>query len=54
MDIRNFINRPIMSVMLSVIIVIIGLQNLPIEQYPDNGGRYFGYTGVSSDSILYI
>lgn len=38
MEIKTFINRPIMSVMLSVIIVIIGiigLLSLPIEQYPD-------------------
>jgi len=38
MNIKNFINRPIMAVMLSVVIVIIGiigLLNLPLEQYPD-------------------
>ena len=38
MNIKNFINRPIMAVMLSVVIVIIGiigLLNLSLEQYPD-------------------
>ncbi len=38
MSIKTFINRPILSVMLSVVIVIIGiigLLSLPLEQYPD-------------------
>ncbi len=38
MNIKTFISRPILSVMLSVVIVIIGfigLLNLPLEQYPD-------------------
>ena len=38
MNIKTFINRPIMAIMLSVVIVIvgvIGLLNLPLEQYPD-------------------
>ncbi len=38
MNIKTFIDRPILSVMLSVVIVIIGfigLISLPLEQYPD-------------------
>ena len=38
MNIKTFIDRPILSVMLSIVIVIIGiigLQSLPLEQYPD-------------------
>ena len=38
MNIKTFISRPILSVMLSVVIVIIGfigLLCLPLEQYPD-------------------
>ena len=38
MEIKTFVDRPILSVMLSVVIVIVGviaLLALPIEQYPD-------------------
>lgn len=38
MNIKTFINRPILSVMLSLIIIILGvisMLNLPLEQYPD-------------------
>ena len=38
MNIKTFIDRPILSVMLSIVIVIIGiigLKSLPLEQYPD-------------------
>lgn len=38
MSIKTFIDRPILSVMLSVVIVIIGIIGLlclPLEQYPD-------------------
>lgn len=59
MDIKNFINRPIMSVMLSVIIVIIGLiglLNLPIEQYPDIAPPTVKvnatYTGANAETIM--
>ena len=38
MDVRTFINRPILSGVISVAIVIvglIGLSRLPVEQFPD-------------------
>lgn len=59
MDIKTFINRPIMSVMLSVVIVIvgiIGLFNLPIEQYPDIAPPTVKvsatYTGANAETIM--
>lgn len=59
MDIKNFIDRPIMSVMLSVIIVIIGLVgllSLPIEQYPDIAPPTVKvnatYTGANAETIM--
>ena len=59
MNIKNFINRPIMSVMLSVIIVIvgvIGLLSLPIEQYPDIAPPTVKvnatYTGANAETIM--
>ena len=59
MDIKNFINRPIMSVMLSVVIVIIGvigLLSLPIEQYPDIAPPTVKvsatYTGANAETIM--
>ena len=38
MKLDNFINRPVLSTVISIVIVIlgfIGLATLPIEQYPD-------------------
>ena len=38
MNLRTFINRPVLSAVISIVIVlagIIGLATLPIEQYPD-------------------
>ena len=38
MKLDNFINRPVLSTVISVVIVIlgvIGMATLPIEQYPD-------------------
>lgn len=59
MDIKTFINRPIMSVMLSVVIVIVGiiaLLNLPIEQYPDIAPPTVKvnatYTGANAETIM--
>ncbi len=59
MSIKNFINRPILSVMLSVLIVIlgiIGLLNLPIEQYPDIAPPTVKvsatYTGANAETIM--
>ncbi len=59
MNIKHFINRPIMSVMLSVVIVIIGiiaLFNLPLEQYPDIAPPTVKvratYTGANAETIM--
>ena len=59
MNIKTFINRPIMSVMLSAVIVIIGiigLLNLPIEQYPDIAPPTVKvsatYTGANAETIM--
>ncbi len=59
MDIKKFINRPIMSVMLSTVIVILGiiaLLNLPIEQYPDIAPPTVKvsatYTGANAETIM--
>ncbi len=59
MDIQKFITRPIMSVMLSVIIIIIGviaLLNLPLEQYPDIAPPTVKvsatYTGANAETIM--
>ena len=38
MNLKFFIDRPILSIVLSVVIVLlgfIGLKSLPVEQYPD-------------------
>ncbi len=59
MDIKNFISRPILSVMLSVVTVIVGLIalfNLPIEQYPDIAPPTVKvnatYTGANAETIM--
>lgn len=59
MDIKKFICRPILSIMLSVVIVIIGiiaLLNLPIEQYPDIAPPTVKvsatYTGANAETIM--
>jgi len=59
MEIKTFINRPIMTVMLSVIIVIIGfigLLSIPIEQYPDIAPPTVKvsatYTGANAETIM--
>lgn len=59
MDIKTFTNRPIMSAMLSVTIVIlgiIGLFNLPIEQYPDIAPPTVKvsttYTGANAETVM--
>lgn len=59
MDIKTFTNRPIMSAMLSVtivILVILGLFNLPIEQYPDIAPPTVKvsatYTGANAETVM--
>ncbi len=59
MDIQPFITRPIMSVMLSVVTVIIGiiaLLNLPLAQYPDIAPPTVKvsatYTGAHAETIM--
>lgn len=59
MNIKNFINRPIMAVMLSVVIVIIGiigLLNLPLEQYPDIAPPMVKvsatYVGANAETVI--
>ena len=59
MNIKTFISRPILSVMLSVVIVIIGfigLLNLPLEQYPDIAPPTIKvsatYVGANAETVM--
>lgn len=59
MSIKTFLNRPILSCVISVVIVmvgVIGLVNLPMEQYPDIAPPTImvsaTYTGANSDAVL--
>ena len=59
MNIRTFISRPILSAMLSVVIVImgiIGLLGLPLEQYPDIAPPTVKvsatYVGASAETVM--
>src|SRR5574344_200487 len=59
MSIKTFLNRPILSGVISVLIVIvgvIGLSNLPMEQYPDIAPPTIvvstTYTGASANAVL--
>ncbi len=59
MEIKTFVDRPILSVMLSVVIVIVGviaLLALPIEQYPDIAPPTVKvsatYTGANAETIM--
>ncbi|MCE5249807.1 efflux RND transporter permease subunit, partial [bacterium] len=56
---RNFIERPVLSSVISIIIVIlglIGLSSLPIEQYPDIAPPTVrvsaAYTGANAETVL--
>ena len=56
MNIKFFLNRPILAGVISVLIVlvgVIGLVNLPMEQYPDIAPPTImvraSYTGASAD-----
>jgi HAE1 family hydrophobic/amphiphilic exporter-1 len=59
MNIKTFLNRPILSGVISVLIVIVGIigfTNLPMEQYPDIAPPTImvstTYTGASANAVL--
>lgn len=59
MNIKFFLNRPILAGVISILIVLlgtIGLWNLPMEQYPDIAPPTISvranYTGASADVVL--
>jgi hydrophobe/amphiphile efflux-1 (HAE1) family protein len=59
MNVKLFLNRPILSCVISVLIVIvgvIGLSNLPMEQYPDIAPPTVmvstTYTGANANAVL--
>ncbi|MDH6358053.1 efflux RND transporter permease subunit [Parabacteroides sp. PF5-9] len=59
MKLDRFINRPVLSTVISVIIVIVGilgLISLPVEQYPDIAPPtvmvYTSYTGANAQTVL--
>lgn len=59
MNISTFINRPVLSTVISIFIVIfgiLGLVSLPIEQYPDIAPPTISvtttYTGANAESVL--
>ncbi len=59
MKLDRFINRPVLSTVISIFIVILGilgLLSLPIEQYPDIApptvSVYTTYTGANSKTVL--
>ena len=59
MKLNTFINRPVLSTVISIIIVIlgfIGLTSLPIEQYPDVAPPTISvsttYQGANAETVL--
>ena len=59
MNLKTFINRPVLSTVISVFIVIlggIGLYSLPIEQYPNIAPPtivvYTNYTGANAQTVM--
>lgn len=59
MRLDNFINRPVLSTVISILVVIlgvIGLTSLPIEQYPDVAPPTVSvranYTGANAQTVL--
>ena len=59
MNLSTFINRPVLSTVISVFIVIfglLGLTSLPIEQYPNIAPPTIQvtttYTGANAQSVL--
>ena len=60
MTFTNFIKRPVLSTVISILIVIlglIGLLTLPIEQYPDVAPPTVSvrttYTGADAETVNY-
>ena len=58
MNVKTFIDRPVLSIVISVFIVLLGvisLTTLPVEQYPDIAPPTIGvmaqYPGASADAI---
>lgn len=58
MNLKFFIDRPILSIVLSVSIVllgIVGLATLPVEQYPDIApptvNVWASYPGANSETV---
>lgn len=58
MSIRTFIDRPLLSMVISVIIVVLGaisLVSLPIEKYPDIApptiNVWASYPGASAEAV---
>ena len=58
MNVKTFIDRPVLSIVISVFIVLLGLislSTLPVEQYPDIAPPTIGvmaqYPGASADAI---
>ena len=59
MKLDRFINRPVLSTVISILLVIlgfIGLATLPITQYPDIApptvSVYATYTGANAQTVL--
>ena len=59
MNLKTFINRPVLSTVISVFIVIlgcIGLYSLPVEQYPDIAPPTVmvstTYTGANAQTVM--
>ena len=59
MNLSRFINRPVLSTVISIFIVLFGiisLSTLPIEQYPDIAPPTIRvsttYTGANAQSVL--
>ena len=59
MSVKTFINRPLLSMVISVIIVALGviaLTSLPVERYPDSAppaiNVWASYPGASAETVL--
>ena len=59
MNLKTFINRPVLSTVISIILVILGilgLSSLPITQYPDVAPPTIQvsatYTGANAETVL--
>ena len=59
MNLRTFIERPVLSAVISITIILmglIGLTNLPVERYPDIAPPtiqvYTTYYGANAETLL--